>query len=99
MARLAVRLRKKGVGDMMDVGREMMSSKCLGTTDANISWLLAWSGLAPLGTQLLQWIRQTVSQFYLYVRDLVTFCTTKTEVGQGVLEMAVKDAYGKGGAG
>ena len=98
MARLAVRLRKKGVGDMMDVGREMMSSKCL-LTDAKISWLLAWSGLAPLGTQLLQWIRQTVSQFYLYVRDLVTFCTTKTEVGQVVLEMAVKDGYGKGGAG
>jgi hypothetical protein len=35
----------------------------------------------------------------LYVRDLVTFCKTKTEVGQGVLEMAVKDAYGEGGAG
>ena len=98
MARLAVRLRKKGVGDMMDVGREMMSSKCL-VTDAKISWLLAWSGLAPLSTQLLQWNRQTVSQFYLYVRDLVTFCTTKTEVGQVVLEMAVKDGYGKGGAG
>ena len=60
MARLAVRLGKEGVVDMMEVGREMMSSKCL-VTDAKISWLLAWSGLAPLGTQLLQWNRQTVS--------------------------------------
>ena len=98
MARRAVRLGKEGVVDMMEVGREMMSSKCL-VTDAKISWLLAWSGLAPLSTQLLQWNRQTVSQFSLYVRDLVTFCKTKTEVGQGVLEMAVKDAYREGGAG
>jgi hypothetical protein len=60
MARLAVRLGKEGVVDMMEVGREMMSSKCL-VTDAKISWLLAWSGLAPMGTQLLQWNRQTVS--------------------------------------
>ena len=36
-----VRLLKEGVVDMKDMGREMMSSKCL-VTDAKISWLLAW---------------------------------------------------------
>ena len=40
MAR-SVRLMKEGVVDMKDMGREMMSSKCL-VTDAKISWLLAW---------------------------------------------------------
>ena len=33
-----------------------------------------------------------MSKFSLYVRDLLTFCRTRTVVGQGLLEMAVKDA-------
>ena len=38
---MPVRLMKEGVVDMKEMGRKMMSSKCL-VTDAKISWLLAW---------------------------------------------------------
>ena len=56
------------------------------------------TGLAPLATQLLQWNMQTVIKFSSYVWDLVTFCAGPQEVGQGLLEIAVKDTYGDGGA-
>ena len=92
LAKLAIKLKEEGIVNLSDVGREMVSSKEM-VTDARISWLLAWSGLAPLSTQFMQWNKQTVNQFSLYITDMVSFCKTKTEVGGGLLETAVKDAF------
>ena len=48
-------------------------------------WDILVTGLVWLGQAWHpwpQWNMQTVSKFSLYVRDLVTFCRTRTEVGQ-----------------
>ena len=50
LAKLDIELKEEGIVNVLDVGREMVSRKEM-VTDAYISWLLAWLGLAPLSTQ------------------------------------------------